>query len=403
MRRFDKIKLIHKANLLTEERYLKSKGLLTEIEVYPYKINDDVNKDDFTAKFNANGLSYNVHVWHDESKHAMGEYEVSFDVDTQKSPGERQGKDIRHLNNVLYTVLEIVEVICKKNNISNIKIEGARDEKDAGGLFDDTSRARIYTRLLKNKYPDDAITSAGRYIKIDMAKIFPDVIKQQSGKVDSLVNLLVKISDGDPNEAGIRRGLNGKNDDDFSLWTDFVDNSKLGTIEFEIDVFTSSNEFDVKWNVHDSGEEDSQSFNSFDELFSYIENKFINVEGDVSSGDSDNDDSKYPGNESSVFKRSFGYVLRSLGEEAMGSNFDADFEFIRGENGSGFLRGTTEFINPLGVGDVVVRLLVEYDGKGLQTIGLIFEDKPNQVMYTKTANSFNELVDVIEGYAKMLN
>ena len=33
MRRFDKIKTIRKANLLTEERYLESKGLINEYEV----------------------------------------------------------------------------------------------------------------------------------------------------------------------------------------------------------------------------------------------------------------------------------------------------------------------------------------------------------------------------------
>lgn len=252
---------------------LLRESLLTEIEIFPYKLNTN-DKEHISAKFKTDDLSYNVDIWHDNNKHDFGQYEVSFGVDGQKHEGSRQGKDIKHLNNVLYTVMEIVEKVVKEYKVKNIKIDGASDEKDASGMFADTLRGRLYTRFLNNRYPHGAISSFGRHIKVDMTKVFPDIIKDEKGKADMLIALLLKISDEDPDEEGIRRGLNGKDDDHFFIGTDFILSSELGPINVEIDVNKGWGEYTITWDVMDIEDEGSDSFDSFENLYNFIKNKF---------------------------------------------------------------------------------------------------------------------------------
>jgi hypothetical protein len=283
MRRFDKLKNINKVNLLNEARYLESKGfinegLLTEIDVYQYKFNNyhEYITDRFIATFNADGLRYSVVIEHNPAKSSFGEFEVSFSVDSQKHTSERQGRDLKHLNSVLYTVLEITEKTVKRYKIQKIKFEGAGDDKDTD-MFD-TLRSRLYNRLVDNRYPSDAISKIGRYTYIDMSKVFPDEISSENIKLNSLIDLLLIISDEDPNKESIMRSVDGLNDDNFNLSTDSILNSELGDIYIDISVSSLSKEYDVSYNIYDINEEESESFERFKDLYKFIEDRFINVE-----------------------------------------------------------------------------------------------------------------------------
>jgi hypothetical protein len=248
-------------------------SLLNEIEKFPYKLNTNDPKR-LRAKFDTDGLNYTVNMWHDENMHNFGEYELSFGVASQRHEGERQGRDIKHLNNVLYTVTDIAEELSKQFKIKKIKIDGASDEKDDGGMFADTLRGRIYTRFLKNRYPDDAVEPYGRFIYLDMTKVFPEIIKDEKGKADMLIDLLVGISDADPNEEGIRRGLSGENDDNFGVSTDFIQSSKYGTIFLGINVNGGWGEYSIEWDLLDQGDEGMEDFDSFEGLINFIKTKF---------------------------------------------------------------------------------------------------------------------------------
>ena len=283
MRRFDKLKNINKVNLLNEFRYLESKGfinegLLTEIDVYQYKFNNyhEYITDRFIATFNADGLRYSVVIEHNPAKSSFGEFEVSFSVDSQKHTSERQGRDIKHLNSVLYTVLEITEKTVKRYKIQKIKFEGAGDDKDTD-MFD-TLRSRLYNRLVDNRYPSDAISKIGRYTYIDMSKVFPDEISGENIKLNRLIDLLLMISDEEPNKESIMRSVDGLNDDNFNLSTDSILNSELGDIYIDINVSSLSKEYDVSYNIYDINEEESESFERFKDLYKFIEGRFINVE-----------------------------------------------------------------------------------------------------------------------------
>jgi len=307
MRRHDKLKNIHKANILNEQRYLESKGfineeLITEIETYPYKLNtyNDVNgayNDRFIAEFNADGLRYNAVLECKQGNSNFGEYEVSFSVDTQKHTSERQGRDLKHLNNVLYTVLEITEDLVKRYKIKKIKFEGAIDDKDDDSF--DTLRSRLYNRLVDREYPSEAIRKIGRYTYIDMSKVFPDIIESGNEKADLLIDLLLDISDENKDEEYFRRTLSGLNDNLFTLYPDTVENSELGLISFEIDVNVLWKEYSVKYEIGETGEEDRANFNNFNDLYDFIYDRFVSYdrnnqsEEPIDDDDDDDDEPKY--------------------------------------------------------------------------------------------------------------
>jgi hypothetical protein len=177
----------------------------------------------------------------------------------------------------MYTVADIVEKLVKKYQIKRVKIDGARDEYDSNSFMNfDTIRGKVYTRFLKNRYPENAIDAFGRHINIDMTKVFPDEISDEKTDVDKLVDLLVKISDDNPDKEKIERGLYGS-EDAFGISTDFIENSVLGGVYVEIDVNKQTNEFSFEWEIYGNGDSGSEYFNSLEELTQFIKNKF-NVE-----------------------------------------------------------------------------------------------------------------------------
>ena len=243
--------------------------VLTEYEIQDYKTTE-YGKEDLRAYFNVGGLQYTVMLMHNNKTNKFGEYELSFKVKGQKHAGERQGKDIRHLNNVLYTVMDITEKWVKKYKIRKVKFQGAADEKDSGGFLDGTARTNIYARFLKNNYPNsgNAITVSASYINIDMTKIFPDLFEE--GKADKIFYLLLELTDDDKDE--IWRTFNGSSSDSFTVSGDFY---KKGFGYFELNIGVGGfSGYSISWDIYDLGDEGDEDFNSFNELYNFIKTKF---------------------------------------------------------------------------------------------------------------------------------
>jgi len=224
--------------------------------------------------FQASGIRYTVRIWHDDRNHDIGVYEVEFSVAEQENSGHRTGKDLKHLNSVLQTVTDIVESEVKAKGIKHIKMEGATGEQDVesgnDSMFDQTLRAKLYLRYLSNRYPAEAIKDAGRYIWLDMTKVFPEDYKDSS-KADQIIKLLVKLSDANDDESGIRRGLGGTDaDKDFVIDTDFIESNKLGSVYMVITASEVYNQFDIEWELLDSGESGDATFRDFKELKEWL-------------------------------------------------------------------------------------------------------------------------------------
>ncbi|GAG25164.1 unnamed protein product, partial [marine sediment metagenome] len=207
---------------IIQEEFIIHEPLLSVIneEVLKYMKKYD-HGDSIQYIFEASGIRYTVNIWHDDRHHDIGVYEVEFAVDEQKNSGHRTGKDLKHLNSVLQTVTDIVENEVKAKGIKKIKMEGATGEQDIesgeSGFFGTPLRAKLYLRYLRNRYPDEAVNDAGRYIWLDMTQVYPELYKDSSN-ADAIIKLLVKLSDANEDEAGIRRGLAGQDDNsDFSV------------------------------------------------------------------------------------------------------------------------------------------------------------------------------------------
>jgi hypothetical protein len=256
MRSHDKKIHMTKVNILFEERNLFESDMLLEYEIFPYKDRNgkyaNQNADRLNYSFDANGLIYKVAIWHDARSHNFGEYEVEFGISEQQHAGDRVGRDIKHLNSVLYTVFTIVEDVVKKFKIKNIKLEGARDEKDSSDAFYKGSiRSKLYLRFINSKYPSDAVKQVGPWIYIDMTRVYPDIVGNNDN-LDELAKILVKISDEDPDIERIKRGFDGLSEDNFTFGGELY-NSTMGGMEMTID--KDYGEYEVIWNLYEDDEE----------------------------------------------------------------------------------------------------------------------------------------------------
>jgi len=240
-----------------------------------YSNNDDL----VNYKFIANGVKYDVRIWHDRKTHSFGVWEVEFGFSGQKHEGDRTHKDIKHLNSVLNTVCEISEKVVKSKKIHTLKLQAAGDEKDESGYaWDSNIRSKMYVRFLSNRYGSDKVEDFGRYITLDMTKVFPEIIDTtKKSKKDLVVDELLRMSDEDPDRESISRGVDGVDDNQFTVYTDSVLNSKVGVVNFEIDVWVAANEYSVGYEFYDrEGEEDGgekyENFDNFDSLLTYLKN-----------------------------------------------------------------------------------------------------------------------------------
>lgn len=258
----------------------KSNKLLNEYTIFNYdKVVDYDDKVEYM--FDANEIPYKVTIWHDSRTMNFGEYEVEFSVAEQDHSGYETKRDLKHLNSVIYTVFEIVERVVEEKNIKFIKVEGAggrRDQSDdAFAGLRSTTRSRMYERFIINRYGRDSVTVTGRYIYIDMTKVKPDLFADRDTKSrkEELLDLLVQISDEDPDRDAISRGINGASDSEFFASTDFILNSELGGIFMEIEISDQFNTYSLEYEVFDTGDSDSRSFDSFEELTIFLKDKFL--------------------------------------------------------------------------------------------------------------------------------
>jgi hypothetical protein len=260
---------------------LSFKNLLMEYQVLPYKRIADYDGK-VTIRFDAGGLRYEASLWHNPNKHDVGEYELEFNTSGQKHAGDRTKKDMTHFFNVVYTVIDATEAIVKEKKIRKVKFEGAGDEEDTNMFWEPTLRAKVYWRIVTNRYPDEALFGSGRHIKIDMTKVFPELfVGQEKTNADKIVDLLIQISDGSEEtpeglEENIRRGLSGGDENTaFYLSTDFIDSLDYGNIYIRISVFKVTQSYSVEMDFYDTDEDEEHDFRNFEELYNFLKYRFL--------------------------------------------------------------------------------------------------------------------------------
>lgn len=182
--------------ILTESQL---NNLLLEYEVAPFK---DITKsahngplDRLDYRFELNGLIYIVLFIKVKGRNAF-EVSFSYNADSSIASGTRgiygANKDIKHLNSVLYTVMEIVKDAVKKYKIRMIEFEGGRERGES--FLQQTTRSRIYQRFIDNTFNRDAVTHKGNYSYIDMTKVYPEVFENEPmSKIDELFGILRQI------------------------------------------------------------------------------------------------------------------------------------------------------------------------------------------------------------------
>lgn len=252
-----------------------------EYQVLPYKRIADYDGK-VTIRFDAGGLRYEASLWNNPNKHDVGEYELEFNASGQKHAGDRTKKDIKHLFDVIYTVIDAMEAIVKEKKIRKVKFEGAGDEEDTNQFWEPTLRAKLYWRIVNNRYVEEAVFGSGRTIKIDMTKVFPELfVGQEKTNADKIVDLLMQISDGSQEtpeglEENIRRGLSGSDENDsFYISTDFIDSLDYGNIYIRIAVFKQTRSYDIEMDFNDTNEDEQHDFRNFEELYSYLKHRFL--------------------------------------------------------------------------------------------------------------------------------
>lgn len=253
-------------NTITE--YLNEKMILNEVEIPKYTI-EKRSENEYIGYFKANNLKYSVDIYHNDKKHRFGVWEVEFSVENQTNAGHRTKKDLKHLNIVLYTVFEIVQNVVNKIGIKKIYIDSANDEFDEN-IFN-TTRSDLYYRFLKNKFDTAKIDKQGRFIMVS----FSD---EGNKKLDIVKDILINISDNYIDLDGLNRGINGTDDNNFQITTDFISNINVGDIYIEINVDEKNNEFYVEYEILDTGFTESYNAKSFFELINYLKKLKIKFE-----------------------------------------------------------------------------------------------------------------------------
>jgi hypothetical protein len=150
-------------------------NLLLEYEVMPFQQTNEVgSRVDYN--FHVGDIEYVVSLVGTEDKQL---YELGFGVVGQNEDSYRTGKDIRHLNTVLYTVDAIVKEAVAKYRIKTIVFSGARGEGDSHIPFFDPVRLKIYFRFLTQKYPNAKYQKdrMGNLV-VFMNSIYPEVFEK---------------------------------------------------------------------------------------------------------------------------------------------------------------------------------------------------------------------------------
>jgi hypothetical protein len=262
--------------IITESQLkkLSSKNLLLEYDILPYKqTTERGSRLDYS--FNVGDIEYAVTLLGTEDKQV---YELGFGVAGENDSTYRTGKDVKHLNTVLYTVDAIVKEAVVKYRIKKIIFSGARGETDSKLPFIDPIRMKTYFRFLTNKYPN-ANFDKDHFgnIQVYMKTIYPEVFDNNKDKKEIMLDFLEVVND-DSNENDYWRwdssfkidqygGLNG--------YTDAIANSEYGTVNLELYYDPSSyKKYDLELKFFDLDEEESESFTNFDDVMQFLKQRF---------------------------------------------------------------------------------------------------------------------------------
>lgn len=253
--------------------------VLNEYEIFDYrKVKDEPNMIQY--RFNTDGLEYMVNIWHNPEVHEQGTYELGFGFEGQEGDAARTGKNLEHMNSVLYTVDQIVDEVVKDRLIRKINFSGARGTGDSNVPFIDPLRLKAYLRFVKNKYPGAKIDK-DRFGQayIDMRTIYPEIFKGKETPKELVVKELQRISDLNPDDWRIEGNiLVNPETDSVGGEIDSIESSKYGDMRIAFDSNNAWKEHSLEWEIYDSGEEGEEYFNSFDELLNFLKTKFPSEE-----------------------------------------------------------------------------------------------------------------------------
>lgn len=145
--------------------------LLKEYQIYPYELMDESNNF-IEYGFNVDNMVYYIRFMREQYAKTLS-YILHFGIDDQEE-NYRTGRNLQHLNNVLYTIDNIVADAVKTYKIENIIFSGAREETDKTSA--DSIRTRTYLRFIQQKYPNAKIDkSTYGIVTVDMKSIYPQV------------------------------------------------------------------------------------------------------------------------------------------------------------------------------------------------------------------------------------
>ena len=250
-----------------------SDRILLEYEVQPYTLKtEEGSRLDYS--FNVGDIEYAVTLLGTEDKQI---YELGFGVAGENDSTYRTGKDVKHLNTVLYTVDAIVKEAVAKYRIKKIIFSGARGETDSELPFIDPIRMKTYFRFLTNKYPD-ANFDKDRFgnLEVYMKSIYPEVFDNNKDMKEIMLDFLEVVNnDSDENdywrwdrafEIDEYGGLNGS--------TDAITNAEYGTVYLDLHYDKGYKIYQLELSFYDIGEEERESFKKFNDLMRYLKQRF---------------------------------------------------------------------------------------------------------------------------------
>jgi hypothetical protein len=261
--------IYNKKSMKSLIKQLLRENLLLEGQPYPFQ---ETNKTEYGIQYEfiADNIPYIVTLITNEQKEI---YEVGFNVKNEEDVAHRTKKDLLHLNNVLSTVDDIVKKAVYDYRIKKISFSGAREESDSKAIFLKSLRDKTYLRYLKQHHPNAIIDDdrQGNSFVI-MKSIYPEVFEKNKNEKDILIDLLMEISDEDPDEDYFTRNISfNKYTNKIQCEIDGIANSKLGRAEIEI---SHDYGYDVNINLIDTDENFEGNFKNFNQVLAFIKQTF---------------------------------------------------------------------------------------------------------------------------------
>jgi hypothetical protein len=253
-------------------KQLLREHLLMEIEIYPSK---ETGKSEYAIQyeFTADNIPYVVILRTDEQKEI---YELGFNVKETEDSAYRTKKDLKHLNNVLATVDNIVKDAVEKYRIKKIQFSGAREQSDSNVPFIDPLRLKAYLRYLKMNHPN-VIIDKDRFgnATLNMNSIYPHVFEQNKDDKEKLIDLLHIISNENKDDWWrFDKNFNpNQYDKNIEGETDSIESPELGPARLKIDYYDG--EYEVEIELYDSDEIFQKTLYSFDDTLNFIKQTFL--------------------------------------------------------------------------------------------------------------------------------